>query len=104
MSGSPLLTRPLWYWRQRPLYSRRQVWKHHAMLDAAVQAFREMFTPAFRTVLFKCLGFTIALLLGLIVAVEWVFGHFVQWPGWIETTIHWRGGFPARGRHNFALT
>jgi CysZ protein len=63
------------------------------MLDAAVQAFREMFTPAFRTVLFKCLGFTIALLLGLIVAVEWVFGHFVQWPGWIETTIQWLGGF-----------
>ena len=29
----------------------------------------------------------------LIIAVEWTFSHFVQWPGWIETTIEWLGGF-----------
>ena len=85
--------RALWYWRQAPTIFAPQREEHHAMLDAAVQAFREMFTPAFRAVLVKCLGFTIALLLGLIVATEWLFGYFVQWPDWIETTIQWLGGF-----------
>jgi CysZ protein len=63
------------------------------MLTAAGQAFREMFTPPFRAVLFKCVGFTIALLVLLIIAVEWSFSHFVQWPDWIETAIEWLGGF-----------
>ena len=62
------------------------------MLTAAGQAFREMFTPPFRAVLFKCVGFTIALLVLLIVGLEWTFSHFVQWPDWIETTIEWLGG------------
>ncbi|MGZ8416858.1 MAG: sulfate transporter family protein [Methyloceanibacter sp.] len=62
------------------------------MLNAAGQAFREMFTPPFRAVLFKCVGLTIALLVVLIVAVEWTFGHFAQWPDWIETAIQWLGG------------
>jgi CysZ protein len=62
------------------------------MLAAAGQAFREMFTPPFRAVLLKCVGFTIALLALLVIAVEWTFSHFVQWPGWIETTIEWLGG------------
>ena len=63
------------------------------MLTAAGQAFREMFTPPFRAVLFKCVGFTIALLVLLIIAVEWSFSHFVQWPDWIEKAIEWLGGF-----------
>jgi CysZ protein len=63
------------------------------MLTAAGQAFREMFTPPFRAVLFKCVGFTIALLVLPIIAVEWSFSHFVQWPDWIETAIEWLGGF-----------
>jgi CysZ protein len=42
--------------------------------------------------LFKCVGLTIALLVVLIVAVEWTFGHFAQWPDWIETAIQWLGG------------
>lgn len=63
------------------------------MLDAAVQALREIFTPSFRTVLLKCIGLTVALLIALIVAVEWSFGHFVHWPEWIETTVQWAGGF-----------
>jgi CysZ protein len=62
------------------------------MLAAAGQAFQELFTPPFRAVLWKCVGFTIALLVLLIVGIEWTFSHFVQWPGWIEKTIEWLGG------------
>ncbi len=62
------------------------------MLAAAGQAFREIFTPAFRTILFKCLGFTIALLVLLIIAAEWSFAHFVTLPNWAEKTIEWLGG------------
>jgi CysZ protein len=62
------------------------------MLAAAGQAFQELFTPPFRAVLWKCVAFTIGLLIVLIVAVEWTFSHFVQWPGWIETAIEWLGG------------
>jgi CysZ protein len=63
------------------------------MLIAAGQAFQQLFTPPFRAVLFKSLAFTIGLLIVLIVLSEWVFGHFVSLPGWIETTIEWLGGF-----------
>ena len=62
------------------------------MLTAADQAFHELFTPAFRTVLLKCVAFTIGLLAILIIGIEWTFSHFVQWPGWIEKTIEWLGG------------
>jgi CysZ protein len=63
------------------------------MLAAAGQAFRDLFTPPFRAVLIKCVGFTLALLIGLIVAIEWSFSHFVTLPGWLETTIEVLGGF-----------
>jgi len=63
------------------------------MLSAAGQAFQDLFTPPFRAVLFKCVGFTLALLVLLIVALEWSFGHFVAWPDWIEKTVQWLGGF-----------
>ena len=63
------------------------------MLAAAGQAFQELFTPPFRSVLWKCVGFTVGLLALFIIAIEWTFGHFVQLPGWIETTIEWLGGF-----------
>jgi len=62
------------------------------MITAAVQAFRQMFTPPFRTVLLKCLGFTVLLFLLLILGVEWIFSQFVSWPDWIEKTIEWLGG------------
>jgi CysZ protein len=62
------------------------------MLTAAGQAFQQLITPAFRAVLLKCVAFTIALLVLLIVGIEWTFSHFVQWPGWIEKTIEWLGG------------
>jgi CysZ protein len=59
------------------------------MLRAAGQALQDLFTPP---VLWKCVGFTVALLALLIVAAEWAFGYFVAWPDWIETTIQWLGG------------
>jgi CysZ protein len=62
------------------------------MLAAAGQAFEELFTPPFRAVLWKCVGFTVALLAVLIVAVQWSFAYFVAWPDWIVTTIQWLGG------------
>lgn len=62
------------------------------MLAAAGQAFQDLFTPPFRGVLIKCVSFTLALLIGLIIAAEWAFGHFVALPGWLETTIEWLGG------------
>ena len=62
------------------------------MLGAAGQAFHELFTPPFRAVLWKCVGFTVALLALLIVALEWSFSYFVAWPDWIETAIQWLGG------------
>jgi CysZ protein len=62
------------------------------MLTAAGQAFQQLFTPAFRAVLLKCVAFTIGLLAVLIIGIEWTFSHFVQWQGWIEKTIEWLGG------------
>src|SRR4029450_3121407 len=79
-----------WCCALRPLYS--VAGEEHVMLSAAGQAFRDMFTPSFRAVLFKCVGFTIALLALLIVGIEWTFSYFVQWPDWIETSIEWLGG------------
>lgn len=62
------------------------------MLQAAGQAFRDLFTPPFRAVLLKSVGFTIALLVLLIAALVWAFGYFAALPGWAETTIQWLGG------------
>jgi CysZ protein len=62
------------------------------MLAAAGQAFQELFTLPFRAVLVKCVAFTVALLALLIAGIEWSFGHFVDLPGWLETTIQWLGG------------
>jgi CysZ protein len=65
---------------------------NHVMLSAAIQAFRQLFTPPFRAVLLKCVGFTIGLLVILIILIEGLFSHFVDWPSWIETTVEWLGG------------
>jgi CysZ protein len=62
------------------------------MLAAAGQAFQELFTPPFRAVLIKCVGFTVGLLVLLIVGIEWAFSTFVSWPDWIEKAIQWLGG------------
>jgi len=50
------------------------------MLSAAGQALEELFSPSFRAVMVKCVAFTLALLAGLIIAVQWSFTHFVSWP------------------------
>jgi CysZ protein len=62
------------------------------MIAAALDAFREIFTPPFRAVLLKCLAFTIGLLVLLIIGIQWTFSYFVEWPDWIETAIQWLGG------------
>lgn len=62
------------------------------MLVSAGQAFEELLSPAFRSVMMKCVGFTVALLAALIVAVQWSFTYLMTWPDWVETTIQWLGG------------
>jgi CysZ protein len=62
------------------------------MLAAAIQAFRELFTPPFRAVLVKCVGLTVGLLVLLIVLLEGLFNYSVAWPEWIETAVSWIGG------------
>jgi CysZ protein len=62
------------------------------MLSAARQAFGELFSPPFRSVMVKCVGFTLALLAGLFIAVQWSFAYFVAWPDWIETSVQVLGG------------
>jgi len=62
------------------------------MLSAARQAFGELFSPPFRSAMVKCVGFTLALLAGLFIAVQWSFAYFVAWPDWIETSVQVLGG------------
>jgi CysZ protein len=40
----------------------------------------------------KCVGFTLALLAGLFITVQWSFAYFVAWPDWIETSVQVLGG------------
>lgn len=63
------------------------------MLSAASKAFSQLFTPPFRSVLFKSLGLTVLLLVLAIVGLETLFGTLVALPGWIETTLQVLGGF-----------
>lgn len=62
------------------------------MIAAALRAFRELFTPPFRSVLYKSLGLTVALLVVAMVAIQAAFAFLVVLPGWIETTIQIVGG------------
>ncbi len=62
------------------------------MFFAATRAFSQLFSPAFRSVLFKSLGLTIGLLLVAIVALTTLFGMFAALPGWLEWTIQILGG------------
>ena len=58
------------------------------MLSDARDAFREVFSPPFRSVLFKSLGLTLALLIGFFIAVQSALGFFVNLSmPWLETTI-----------------
>lgn len=62
------------------------------MLSAASKAFSQLFTPPFRSVLFKSLGLTITLLVLAIVGLAMLFGALVVLPGWLETTVQLLGG------------
>ena len=62
------------------------------MLAAAARAFRELFTPEFRAVLFRSLGLTIALLVAVMVVLQALFATLVVLPGWLETAIQIIGG------------
>jgi CysZ protein len=58
------------------------------MLDAAALALRDILSPPFRGVLIKALALTVALLVVLWLALEWLFAHFVvtPWP-WLDTAL-----------------
>jgi len=64
------------------------------MLSDARDAFAEVFSPPFRKVLWKSLGLTLALLVGLFIAVEAVLDFFlaISIP-WLETAISVIAGF-----------
>ena len=62
------------------------------MLAAAARAFRELFTPEFRAVLFRSLGLTIALLVAVMVVLQALFATLVVLPGWLEMAIQIIGG------------
>ena len=62
------------------------------MFFAATKAFTQLFSPAFRSVLFKSLGLTIGLLIVTIFALTTLFGVFTALPGWMEWTIQILGG------------
>ena len=68
---------------------------NHVMLAAAIQAFKDLFTPPFRAVLLKCVGLTIGLLALLIILLEGLFGHFVDWP--------WSHGMDSRGGYEIQV-
>lgn len=58
------------------------------MLADARNAFREVFTPPFRTVLWKSLGLTFALMVGFFLAVQATLGFFVNLSmPWLEWAI-----------------
>jgi CysZ protein len=58
------------------------------MLAAATRAFNQIFTPPFRTVLWKAIGLTLLLLAALWAALQGLLNYFVvvPWPG-VETAI-----------------
>ncbi len=58
------------------------------MLDAAILALRDILSPPFRGVLWKALALTVALLVALWLALEWLVAHFVTtpWP-WLDATL-----------------
>lgn len=62
------------------------------MIAAALLAFRQLFTPPFRSVLLKSLGLTVAMLVVAIVAIQTTFGVLAVLPGWVETAIQIIGG------------
>jgi CysZ protein len=63
------------------------------MLDAVFKALGQMFTPPFRTVLFKAMGLAVALLIVVVIALfrllEWLSGSGMNWlEVWIGQAAH----------------
>ncbi|ADZ68627.1 sulfate transporter family protein [Polymorphum gilvum] len=58
------------------------------MLSAASRAFGQIFEPPFRAILWKSLGFTLAVLLVIWIALQGLVAGFVELPyPWLETTL-----------------
>jgi CysZ protein len=58
------------------------------MLDAAIAALYQIFTPPFRSVLWKTLALTFLLLIAFFVGVEKLFVHWLLLPySWLATTL-----------------
>lgn len=58
------------------------------MLDAAVKAIRQILSPPFRTVLWRALGLTLALLLVVWLVLQVLLGHFLTLPyPWLDAAI-----------------
>jgi CysZ protein len=58
------------------------------MIDAALLAFRDVFSPPFRSVLLKSLALTLALLAALWLGLEWLLAHVVSLPyAWLDTAF-----------------
>ena len=62
------------------------------MYAAAFKAFTQLWTPPFRSVLFRSFGLTVVLLIVAIVAIQTAFGALVALPGWVEWMIQIVGG------------
>ena len=62
------------------------------MFAAAAKALNDLRSPAFRAVLWKSLGLTLALLAVLFLAIQTLLGVLLVLPGWLETTIQVMGG------------
>lgn len=60
------------------------------MIGAAFTAFNDLVSPGFRSIVLRAIGLTLALFVGLVVAIEVVFGYLVEfkWP-WAETAAQW---------------
>jgi CysZ protein len=58
------------------------------MLDAAARALREILSPPFRTVLWKSIALTLALLVALWILLERLLTHWVDLPyAWLDTAF-----------------
>lgn len=73
------------------------------MMFAAGMAWRQLFSPPFRTVFWKSLLLTVALLAAMIIAIVWAFSALVVWPHWIETTIEVLGALSLLGGSVFLI-
>lgn len=59
------------------------------MIQAAIEALRQTFSPLLRGVLLKSIGLALLLLVALAIGLEALLARFVDWPSypWIETTL-----------------